>query len=406
MSEHSHLPKYVDQLFCNILKSKSPDTSTSPFRFPSKQAFEKIENEIREVFPSVLAWQPHPLLKTRRDSDISVVFELRSWGNLIFKTHYKHKLKQAYHVTNTRKSRALVKKNGIHSLYFPRAKLIHIDGKEFIVEEKMDIIPGTENQKNLYAYAQMYASSYPGLHKKLLDFYQQLTIFLCQSGFWDTKFDNISLLNDGQGLAVVDNDSIFSARKGSPRHLEAVVTGLERLMRGNMLPPAFFDRLLKTASGQMAMPISDVKKRVLSRRPRNPFDNFDNMTKSAQDDYTQFCEALAKKASWDHRHHILHPLQPFSIDVTQVKGLTQADFPLVDDLVSTVNLYLARTSQRTFYVSPLTFGNTFAHLRHTNEAEYFARCAQYAKQMNFIAQILYQNDLIYSYDANRGQIQY
>lgn len=131
----------------------------------------------------------------------STVFELDSMPGVIFK--YLPTVAAAERrVANGRDCQKIAEENHFDRLKIPKMELLELNGKKttIIMEEKLDIIGDNSRQEEFYAMC----SQDPALMKQFQEDMLQLAKFIALTGYTDVKYDNIALLNNGRGIALID----------------------------------------------------------------------------------------------------------------------------------------------------------------------------------------------------------
>jgi len=145
------------------------------------------------------------------------------------------------HSQLSNRARKICEDHHLHLLYVPKCKVVDFD-HHFIIEEKAQLLGsgGWESQKTCYQWA----ITDPQLQPYIKEVFRQLTVFIALTGFWDVKYNNISLTDDGR-VALFDLDEGGSSGKES-----GVLSGLSRLFR--MVPAQWCDELIKIAEPHLS----------------------------------------------------------------------------------------------------------------------------------------------------------
>lgn len=132
------------------------------------------------------------------------VFEILAIPGVIFKMPKRAEVDVAGRYQNTQFCRELVKNENWDRLFIPQQEFIEeLDGKKvaFLIEEKVEIGHYSRTDE-LY----MLCSSDPELKESFKQDIEQLTAFFCRTKFRDGKSDNMPILENGRGIALIDLD--------------------------------------------------------------------------------------------------------------------------------------------------------------------------------------------------------
>ncbi len=137
------------------------------------------------------------------------VFELRSVPGIIFKSRpavVGGDGETRKRLTNSLKAQQIVHDFGLNYILIPKGCLFEVDDMLFYAEEKMDIGDHSIQQEH---YEGSYDSfpTHPALREYFKIMFQQLFIFIRETGLSDVKYNNTPLDLQGRGITLVDLDS-------------------------------------------------------------------------------------------------------------------------------------------------------------------------------------------------------
>lgn len=175
-------PKFSFNLFAPQKPSQTPSEAL------------KIKNEAQylEAVQNYVKGKPHPpivtiaqtnktLVKAFPGIDKKTLFKVQKDLNL-FDRRYKE----------TESARAVIKELGLTKLYIPHQKLLTIDGKHILLEERCNL-----EMKDI-----------TGESAEDLDLVRQFAIFCCATGYWDIKQENNPFLAGKKIIVFVDLEFI------------------------------------------------------------------------------------------------------------------------------------------------------------------------------------------------------
>ncbi len=159
------------------------------------------------------------------------------------------------------KAQKICQEKNLYLLYVPSSRLLD---NEVLLQEKIELQEKEGDlpfQRGLFRWA----LDQPDMHEYMHELFRQLTIFICESGFSDVKYDNIALTKDGR-IALFDLDN------------KKAVTGLVRGQAGKafglfgMIPHEWFNEfqdIVKTYDVDLASPARLMKhhKKKAENRP-------------------------------------------------------------------------------------------------------------------------------------------
>lgn len=137
------------------------------------------------------------------------VFELDAFPGAVFKKYNDF--------FTTRRSeqneqlRQICRDNGLNALFIPDLEDVpDLYTVGLVVQEKLDFESTTLRQRELFELC----CKDPELKPIFAKYLEQLTRFILLTGFEDVKYDNIPLLNNGRGFALIDLDDTDDSVKG------------------------------------------------------------------------------------------------------------------------------------------------------------------------------------------------
>jgi len=124
--------------------------------------------------------------------------------------------------------------------------------------EKMDLETRYYYVEELYEqYYRRFAAA-PEWQESFRELFRQLTVFVCQSGFWDLKYDNLPLSQTGDQIALIDLDyggQFDHCKPGDKKcSVKNIFLGGGNDNRTAVAPAILFDNLLETAANCLRVP--------------------------------------------------------------------------------------------------------------------------------------------------------
>lgn len=140
------------------------------------------------------------------------VFFLESKPDLVFKPMGVKSDAEDY-IKTVEEARSVVQKEGLDLLYIPKVKVIQLEKKYFIAQERVSLaVDDYHEQKGIYERHW----SDPDLNAYMKKLFTQLITFIVKTKFSDVKYDNIPFTEDAR-IALFDLDQL-SEIKGLVRH--------------------------------------------------------------------------------------------------------------------------------------------------------------------------------------------
>lgn len=161
----------------------------------------------------------------------------------------------------------IIERENLLLLHTPIQELIQLDldnGEEIpvLVEQKYDIEPVFEKQRGMYDFCLRNA----GTKEFIKEVFRQLIIFTIYTGWSDVKYDNMPLINDGTGVALIDLDitsnpinglisSLSEGRNGilnylTPELIDEFTPLLKKLLRPYQFNRLKLDQIRKIAENR------------------------------------------------------------------------------------------------------------------------------------------------------------
>lgn len=142
-----------------------------------------------------------PGVKVNRGGVNCVIF-LDCAPQFVFKPMDNEKAAKEYLEINHQALR-VVSEDNLYLIHIPESKIIKVQDKFFIMQEKANLISGSfRGQKGVYSYC--WNDEELNDYSKTL--FSQLLKFITKTGFSDVKYDNIPLTFDGK-VALIDLDT-------------------------------------------------------------------------------------------------------------------------------------------------------------------------------------------------------
>lgn len=204
-----------------------------------------------------------------------------------------------------------------------------IENCPIFVQIKAAIGSSTGNYTDTYMYLYSQFDTHPRLLRYFKELFKQLTIFICKSGLWDIKYNNIPLdLSNGK-IALVDVDGI-----GGHRALE----GVQKLLY--ITSPELFDTILDTATHCLGLTRDAIMSQGELKEVRARMQN-------KIDEYKAYSEFL-------DREKIEIPDQPIVIDPHSLGLDDPIDIHIIQAIAKTINKELKEQAHK---------GGTFKEIR-------------------------------------------
>ena len=175
-------------------------------------------------------------VKVNRGGVNCVIF-LDCAPHFVFKPMDSEKSAKEY-LETVSKARQVVEQENLYLIHIPETRIIQVQGKFFIVQEKANLLSSTfRGQRGVYSYGWNDGE----MHDYMRTLFSQLVHFIVKTGFSDVKYDNIPLNSDGR-VSLIDLDA-SSAVVG-------LTKGMGKDVRGgllNYIPEAFLTHFLDLA---------------------------------------------------------------------------------------------------------------------------------------------------------------
>jgi len=211
----AYAKKQFDTFKAARLANQSPAAFTQPLDLKSKILGH--EKELEEIYDKIekgqFAFESRKWKEAEKNGVVPdgkamnggpdyAVFEVSAIPGIIFKIPRQSNVDVEGRYESTQKCRGLINTHNLNRLYIPAIQLVEDSKKrEFLIEEKVEIGHFSRTEQ-LYEFC----STDPELKESFKVDIEQLTTFFCLTKFRDGKSDNMPILENGKGIALIDLD--------------------------------------------------------------------------------------------------------------------------------------------------------------------------------------------------------
>ena len=296
------------ELKASILKAAG-ESSLRPSRKEWQEEVEKRIESHRDRIIALATRQIEEGIHVYKDFPGQVyIASLDEFPGLIFKIFPK--LQKEHRDKYERATQALevCEKEGLNRLRIPYSmeRLIEVGDQYVFIEEKLEVL----DRRPDYQARVQFMSRDPELSEILRQTFEQATIFISRTGWYDTRYNNGPLLKDGSGMGLVDIDRIGAHP----------MTGLYRFQPGSALIDSVHD--------------PEILRKVLFKMDFDRFRDFD-FAKHEKPRYQLLAcqkrqrEVLLKRGLMDY--------DPIPLDPLFFEGLSPFETKFAKALIDTIN---------------------------------------------------------------------